>query len=121
MKNNRIKLLVIALITLPMIALMILNTNNVRAGSGATLAVTTATEDDVAASYKKQCAMCHTAKADKFFDPAKTDEVLIETVLKGRKGEKPPYMPGYEAKGMTSDQAKLLVGYMKQLRTPPSE
>jgi len=27
--------------------------------------------------------------------------------------EKPPNMPGYEEKGITEDQAKALVGFMK--------
>jgi cytochrome c1 len=40
--------------------------------------------------------------------------------LKGKKGEKPPYMPGFEAKGMTEDQAKALAAYMRTLRTPAS-
>lgn len=62
--------------------------------------------------------MCHTAKAEKNFDPAKTDEDLVQTILKGRKGERPPYMPGFEAKGMTADEAKALAAYMKTLRTP---
>ena len=73
--------------------------------------------DDPAAAYKAKCAVCHSPKAEKFFDPAKPDEQLIDTVLKGRKGEKPPYMPGFEAKGMTPDEAKALVGYMKSIRS----
>lgn len=121
MKNNRIKLFVAALIALPMIALMVFSTNNVRAISGVSPVVAVATDEDVAASYKKQCAMCHSPKADKHFDPAKMDDVLIEVVLKGKKAEKPPNMPGFEAKGMTADQAKLLVAYMRQIRTPASE
>lgn len=75
--------------------------------------------DDPAATYKAKCAACHSAKAEKFFDPAKTDEELIQTVLKGKKGEKPPYMPGFEAKGMTADEAKSLVQTMRGLREPP--
>ena len=75
---------------------------------------------DPAVTYKAKCAMCHTAKADKFFDQAKAEDVLVETVLKGKKTEKPPSMPGFEAKGMTADEAKELVNYMKSLRSPAS-
>ena len=73
------------------------------------------------ATYKTKCMVCHTAKAEKFFDVAKTDDQLIEAILKGKKGAKPPFMPGFEAKGMTAEQAKVLVFYMRQLKTPPSE
>jgi hypothetical protein len=72
--------------------------------------------DDPVVEYKAKCAACHTPNASKFFDPAKTEEVHVETILKGRKGEKPPYMPGFEAKGMTADGAKALTAYMKGLR-----
>ena len=72
--------------------------------------------DDAAKVYKAKCAACHGPKAAKFYDPAKTDEVHVQAILKGRKGEKPPFMPGFEAKGMTEDQAKALAGYMKTLK-----
>jgi mono/diheme cytochrome c family protein len=72
--------------------------------------------DDPAVEYKAKCAVCHTPNASKFFDPAKSDEIHVETILKGKKGEKPPYMPGFEAKGMTADGAKALTAYMKGLR-----
>ena len=35
---------------------------------------------------------------------------------KGKKPEKPPNMPGYEEKGITEDQAKALVAYMKSIK-----
>ncbi|NOT47797.1 MAG: cytochrome c [Acidobacteria bacterium] len=73
---------------------------------------------DTASTYKAQCVMCHSPKAEKFFDPAKKDEEHIETILKGKKGEKPPYMPAFEAKGMKAEEAKALAEYMKTLRTP---
>lgn len=72
--------------------------------------------DDPAAEYKAKCAACHTPNASKFFDPAKADDVCVETIMKGKKGEKPPYMPAFEAKGMTADGAKALTAYMKGLR-----
>ena len=74
--------------------------------------------DDPAAIYKAKCAACHSPKAEKFYDPAKPEEEQVEAILKGKKGEKPPYMPGFEAKGITADDAKALVGYMKGLRAP---
>lgn len=72
---------------------------------------------DPAAFYKAKCVACHGQKAEKKFDTALTDEQHIEAILKGKKPEKPPNMPAYGEKGVTSDQAKALVDYMKQLRT----
>ena len=76
----------------------------------------TSTQDDTAALYKSKCFACHGATAEKKFDAAKTDDELIQTVLKGKKMEKPPNMPGYEEKGITEDQAKALVAYMKSIQ-----
>jgi mono/diheme cytochrome c family protein len=73
----------------------------------------TATDDDTAALYKSKCFACHGATAEKKFDATKADDELILTVLKGKKMEKPPNMPGYEEKGITADQAKALVAFMK--------
>jgi len=70
-------------------------------------------QDDTAALYKTKCFACHGPTADKKFDATKADDVLIDTVLKGRKMEKPPNMPSFEEKGFTADQAKALVGFMK--------
>lgn len=72
----------------------------------------TATDDD-AALYKTKCFACHGATAEKKFDATKADADLIQTVLKGKKMEKPPNMPGFEEKGITADQAKALVAFMK--------
>jgi mono/diheme cytochrome c family protein len=72
-----------------------------------------APQDDPAAVYKSKCFACHGATAEKKFDAAKADDELIQTVLKGRKMEKPPNMPAFEEKGITADQAKALVGFMK--------
>ncbi len=80
--------------------------------------VALAKQEDIATVYKTKCAMCHKATAEKSFDPAKTDDALVEIVLKGKKAEKPPNMPGFEEKGMSNDQAKLLVEYMRKMRTP---
>ena len=123
MTLNRVKLFVVAVFALPLFAIAIYNTNQVSAVSNDKhiVAVAEYADDDVAAQYKKTCAMCHKATAEKFFEPSKMDEALVEIVLKGKKAEKPPNMPGYEEKGMTKDQAKLLVTYMRQVRTPPSE
>ncbi len=74
--------------------------------------------DDTADIYKKQCAMCHTPKAEKFFDVAKSDEHHVEAILKGVKTPKPPAMPGYEAKGTTAEKAMALTLYMRSLRAP---
>ncbi|HXD34684.1 MAG TPA: cytochrome c [Pyrinomonadaceae bacterium] len=71
-----------------------------------------------AASYYKdaKCLVCHGPKAEKKFDTTKTDEEMLEIVMKGKKAEKPPNMPSYEAKGLTPDQAKAMIEYMKSLK-----
>ena len=76
----------------------------------------TSTQDDTAALYKSKCFACHGATAEKKFDATKADDDLIQIVLKGKKMEKPPNMPGYEEKGITADQSKALVAYMKSLK-----
>jgi mono/diheme cytochrome c family protein len=84
-------------------------------GSGA--AQTDVKFADAASFYKDgKCVVCHGQKAEKKFDSAKKDEELTETILKGKKPEKPPNMPAYEAKGITADQATALVAYMKSLK-----
>jgi len=73
----------------------------------------TSTQDDTAALFKSKCFACHGATAEKKFDATKADDELIQIVLKGKKLEKPPHMPAYEEKGITADQAKALVAFMK--------
>lgn len=75
-----------------------------------------AASDDPVAIYKAKCLMCHSATAAKFFDPAKPDEELVQAILKGKKGEKPPYMPPFEEKGINAETAQQLVAHMKQLK-----
>jgi mono/diheme cytochrome c family protein len=112
MKLNRVKFFVIAIIFLTLFAVTIFRVNPVAATSKIKV-------DEAEEIYKKQCAMCHKPTAEKFFDATKTEEVLVDSVLKGKKAEKPPNMPSFETKGITPEQAKLLVAYMKKLRTPP--
>ena len=71
---------------------------------------------DAATTYKGKCVACHGPKAEKKFDATKSDDELVQVILKGKKAEKPPNMPGYESKGMTADQAKTLLDYMKTLK-----
>ena len=87
--------------------------------AGAFLIVSTparATDDDTAALYNTKCKMCHGATAEKKMDQTKADDALIQTVLDGKTMEKPPNMPAFKEKGITPDQAKALVGYMKSLQ-----
>jgi len=65
----------------------------------------------VDATYKAKCLMCHGSNAEKSFDATKTDESLLDAVLKGVK----PKMPSYEQK-LSPDQAKGLIAYMKSLK-----
>ncbi len=71
---------------------------------------------DAAGTYKTKCVACHGAAADKRFDKALPDDQLVDIVLKGKKPEKPPNMPGYGEKGVTAEQAKTLVDYMKSIK-----
>ena len=109
MNINRIKLLATIAFVLPLAAVSVF-----RATPAA--AVTSAL-DDPAAVYKQKCAMCHSPKAEKAYDPSMPEDQQIEAVLKGKKAEKPPHMPAFEPKGMTAEEAKALVQYMKGLRT----
>lgn len=113
MTMNRIKIIITAMFILPVIAVLMFSSKPLGT-------VVTAQTDEAATTYKAKCAMCHSPKAEKLFDPAKTDEVHVEAILKGKKGEKPPFMPGFEAKGMTAEQAAALVAHMRALRTPAS-
>ncbi len=71
---------------------------------------------DPAAYYKSKCVACHGKTAEKKFDPSLPEEQLIDIVLKGKKVAKPPHMPGYGDKGVSSEQAKALIDHMKQLK-----
>ena len=106
---KRMKMLALALVTLPLLALTLVNPSAAPASAAAPQ------DFDAAAVYKAKCAMCHGQKAEKKFDSTKADEALVQTVLKG-KDDVMPKMPGYEAKGVTADQAKALVTQMKSLK-----
>ena len=112
MSINRIKALATLSLILPVLALAVFDRTN------PAVAAVEPAMGDVAATYKTKCAMCHTAKAEKSYDPAMADEQQVEAILKGKKAEKPPHMPAFEPKGMTADEAKELVAYMKELRKP---
>jgi mono/diheme cytochrome c family protein len=71
---------------------------------------------DPAATYKAKCLACHGAAAEKKFNTTLSDNDLVQAVLKGKKGEKPPFMPAYEEKGINEEQAKALVDHMKSLK-----
>ncbi len=104
--KNQLKKLVIALIALPLLAIMLLDPASARTNA--------AGEDiDTATVFKAKCAMCHGAKAEKKFDATKVDDQLVETLLKGKEGT--PKMPAYE-KSFSPEQAKALVTYMKSLK-----
>ena len=71
---------------------------------------------DAAATYKAKCQVCHGAAAEKKFDATLADADLVQIILKGKKGEKPPFMPAYGEKGINEEQAKALVAHMKSLK-----
>ncbi len=108
MKIANLKRIGVAIVVVTMLALVILV-------SGA--AQTDVKFTDAASYYKDaKCVVCHGQKAENKFDADKKEEELIERILKGKKPEKPPNMPAYEAKGLTADQAKAMVDYMKSLK-----
>ena len=99
------------LITIALVALML---TVVVLVSGATRV--TDEQFDAAAVYKSKCVACHGKAAEKKFDPALPEEEMVTAVLKGKKGEKPPNMPGYGDKGINEEQAKALIAHMKSLK-----
>lgn len=68
------------------------------------------------AFYKKNCAECHGADAEKKFEPALPESQLIDAILNGEKLETPPDMPAFAEKGINEERAKALLVYMKSLR-----
>lgn len=107
--REKLKKISIGLVILPLLGVMVFNTATSRTRAAAD-------DFDAAALYKAKCAMCHTATASKFFDPAKTDDQMVEAIMKGMKTEKPPAMPAFEPKGVTAEQAKALAAYMRTLK-----
>jgi len=95
-----------ALIGIPLVAGALLISVPARATS----------DDDSSAMYNTKCKMCHGATAEKKMDKTKADDALLQTVLDGKTAEKPPNMPAFKDKGLTPDQAKALVSYMKSLK-----
>lgn len=111
MTINRIKLLATLAFVLPVAVFSIF--------LGETPATAVAPlPDDPAVVYKAKCAMCHSPKAEKSYNPDLPVAEQIDAILKGKKAEKPPHMPGFESKGITADGAKALVEYMQGLRKP---
>jgi mono/diheme cytochrome c family protein len=77
---------------------------------------TSADDFDAAGTYKAKCFACHGANAEKKFNSTLSDDEMVQAVLKGKKPEKPPNMPAFEERGITEDQAKALVSFMKTLK-----
>ena len=99
-----LKIIAVALITLPLLLTTFLNPS---------VKATAARDDfDAAGVFKAKCAMCHGQKAEKKFDAAKTDDELVNTILKSEK----PGMPAYETKGINAEQARAIVVHMKSLK-----
>ena len=83
---------------------------------GIVYAGATSQDFDAAKTYKGKCVACHGPKAEKKFDATKSDDEHLQIILKGKKAEKPPNMPAYETKGISAEQAKALLDYMKSIR-----
>ncbi|MDT4966109.1 MAG: Cytochrome oxidase, cbb3-type, subunit [Acidobacteriota bacterium] len=122
---NRFKKLALALIVLPLLGVMLINSTSVATRAKQSTALVAASAErpladdaiDVATLYKEsKCLMCHGPKAAKFFDATLADDALLEIVMTGKKAETPPNMPAYAPKGITVEQAKALVAYMKSIK-----
>jgi mono/diheme cytochrome c family protein len=109
MKENRLKLIVVGFFIL---------TAALAATAAQPSRVLTVRADEQEASvfFAAKCKLCHGAQAEKHFDLKKADGKVVEAVLKGRPDAKPIKMPAYADKGVTEEQAKALVEYMKVLR-----
>ncbi len=105
MSTNRLKKFAVAAAAAPLLLTLALISVPTRADT-----------DDVAATYKTKCFACHGAKAEKKWDSTHPEDQMVESVLKGKKAEKPPNMPGFAEKGINADQAKALIAYMKSLK-----
>jgi mono/diheme cytochrome c family protein len=109
MKTAYLKRIGIAFVVVTMLALVFMV-------SGA--AQTDVKFTDAASYYKEaKCVVCHGPKAEKKFNADEKDEELVKFILQGKKPEKPPNMPAYEPKGLTAEQAKAMVDYMRTLKT----
>jgi mono/diheme cytochrome c family protein len=71
---------------------------------------------DAAGTYKAKCFACHGAKAEKKWDSTHPEGQMVESILNGKKAEKPPNMPAFVEKGINADQAKALIAYMKSIQ-----
>ena len=105
MTTTRLKKFAVATVAAPLFATLALVSVPARAGS-----------DDAATTYKTKCFACHGAKAEKKWDSTRPDDQMVESILKGKKVEKPPNMPGFAEKGIDADQARALIAYMKSLK-----
>jgi mono/diheme cytochrome c family protein len=104
MNTTRLKKLAVAAVAAPLFLTLALTSVPARTDS-----------DDAAATYKTKCVACHGAKAEKKWDSTRAEDEMVEAILKGKKAEKPPNMPGYAEKGIDADQAKALIAYMKSI------
>lgn len=109
MNTNRIKLVAIIFFALPLLTPAVFKVTPTTTAAKAA--------DEPAVVYKAKCAACHAPRATKFHDPTKPDAEHVQIILIGKRGEKPPYMPGFAEKGMAEPEAKALADYMKALRT----
>lgn len=105
MSTTRLKKFAVAAVAAPLFLTLVLISVPTRAGS-----------DDSAATYKTKCFACHGAKAEKKWDSTHPEDQMVDSILKGKKVEKPPNMPGFAEKGINADQAKALIAYMKSLK-----
>ena len=109
LSHGGLKKLAAALFILPLLALFLL-------GPPSAASTTAAADDfDAAASYKTKCAMCHGQKAEKKFDAAKADDLLVEAIMKGVNSH-PVKMPAYGPKGVTAEHAKAYALFMRSLK-----
>lgn len=116
MKKINLKNAAIAVCVITLSAMCFLVSGRAQTDNGAAQA-DAAKFTDAATYYKSgKCVVCHGQKAEKKFNTEMKDEDMVQIILKGKKAEKPPHMPAYEPKGITEEQAKMLLDYMKSLK-----
>ena len=107
MKRGAILKLMVALTGLMLVAAFVVVSVRAR---------TSADDFDAAGTYKTKCFACHGAKAEKKFNSTLSEDEMVQAIMKGKKPEKPPNMPAFEERGITPDQAKALVAYIKSIK-----
>ena len=111
MSLNTIKLLAMAAVLMPALAIVAFHSNTVGAAA--------VSRDDAATTYKAKCAMCHGPNGEGKIGPALKgtkvgEDDIIAMLSKGKEGKKAPHTK--PVSGLTEAQAKAVAHYVKSLK-----